>query len=196
MESDQSNKPKPEKSTVIKRVEIKVLATQCLWFAWADPGFPGVEGESDTAAYRPYEVPAEKGATSVRITAATTAQDKWRHDPDPGRESGANGLNGTGGIPNDQRGLENPNYRREAELHSLYLQELTTHLNKLVGVMESNDSAPTSENPYNQLPIGASYLVEGDEFPANATRLWLGFHDGREWSNNQGSITVTVEWIS
>lgn len=175
---------------ILRRVNLTIRAKHCLWFSWTPMTISGPEGEDETS--RPEFDAVEDGADTVRITATDTSQ-KWRHHPDASRESGAGGLDGTGGIPNDSRGLENSAYK-DSSLNSDGINELTTHLNKLVAIFEIQGAAPTPTSPQDQHIVGAG--PTSLSIPAGASKIFIGFHDGRHWTNNDGHIDILLEWIS
>lgn len=92
----------------------------------------------------------------------------------------------------------------------LGVSQLQASLNTLVGVF-TTDTSPTvgSVTPatlstllssdmttpeLNQaFAIGA--LLNGIQIPEGATGLWLGIHNGYDWSGGTGSVTVTVEGV-
>jgi len=166
-------------------MSVRVDAKHCLWFSWALPSVLGPEGEGSDS--QPGHIDVD-GASMVQIAQRDSSQ-KWRHHPSSDRESNANGLDGTDGTPLDVRGLENPGYQ-SAAYNSEGILPITTNLNKLVGIFEFGNAIPTSENPTSQLEIGAGPTEL--TVPEGATKLFLGFHDGREWTNNEKSIDFDV----
>jgi len=167
---------------------VDVPATSCLWFAWASPAsaIQGPEGETDT--HRPQVLIVPQGSQSVALSVSDGI---WWHVKADKRRSGADGLNGSGDLPDDKRNLENDAYC-SADFKSEGIKPLKTHLNKLVGIWEIDGQAPTAESKADQRILGqnpGSLTV-----PTGATRLFLGFHDGRHWINNGGSVSVTADW--
>ena len=149
----------------------------CLWFAWAPEGVPGPEGETVDADYLPLEVDVA-GIQAVRVTAVPT--DEWWHHP--GNKSNAGGLSTT-------RDLQNDDYRSDT-YRSKKIDTLKAKLNLLVGMLGPDpDTPPTS--PVSQIEIGLGEDITIDNIAD--TRLYLGFHDGHEWSNNGGSVNVSIE---
>ena len=172
-----------------KLVPIPVSPKACLWFAWADSPISGPEGEADTSY--PTWVAAEEGASRV-IVSVTNRDARWMHHPDSARASGPNGLDGSNGTPVVQRGLQNPSYKSSA-YNSAYIEPLQSHLNKLVAMFEMDNAAPTLGSEATQLEVGEE---ETFDVPPGATRLFLGFHDGRHWTNNDGeSMMVEITWV-
>jgi hypothetical protein len=173
-------------------ISVDVSAKCCLWFAWAPPASPlsepegGPAGEDDT--YRPVALPVPSAARSAALTVGDGIW--WHHDAD-GRRSGANGLDGTNGLPNDQRSLERQEYR-SPNYNSEGITPLNAHLNKLVGIWEIGGQAPLASSPTDQVEIGQN--PGSIAVPPGATKLFLGFHDGRQWTNNDGSVSVALEW--
>jgi hypothetical protein len=184
MSSEYPNNPNEIK--VLKRTPYTISAKHCLWFAWATGGFPGPKGELEAESKPPFDT-RPLNATQVTIT-VLDANQRWGHNADPGRASGANGLDGSGGIPNDSRGLEMQEYK-SATFNSLFIDPINTHLNKMLFMLET-DGVPTAQHPGEQLPVRSGIPIPA----ANATRIFIGMHDGHEWKNNDGVIQVTVEW--
>lgn len=154
-----------------------VGAKYCLWFTWAPEGIDGPEGEIVDSDYRPLEINVE-GIQKVKITAVPT--DEWSHHP--GNTSNAGGID-------DVRGLENAAYR-SAQYNSENIEPLIARLNLLVGLLGS-ETPPTSS--VSQIEIGLEKVISIDNIAD--TRLFLGFHDGRQWSNNGGHVNVTIEIV-
>lgn len=150
-----------------------VKATYCLWFAWAPGGLIGPEGETTGSTYDPLAIDITNAVT-VEITASPS--DTWSHHP--GNTSNAAGL-GT------SIGLENPAYR-STNYNSERIVPRTTNLNKLVA-MQGFDEPPTAE--VLQEEIGLSRVLN---ITNGHTRLFLGFHDGREWTNNNGEVNIAI----
>lgn len=92
----------------------------------------------------------------------------------------------------------------------LGVSQLHAALNTLVGVF-TTDTSPivgsvtpatlstlvgddmTTPELNQAFAIGA--LLNGIVVPEGATGLWLGIHNGYDWSGGQGSVTVTVEGV-
>jgi hypothetical protein len=158
---------------------IAVSAKSCLWFTWADEGLDGPEGETVNDVYRPHAI----NISGIRrfIVRAIGPNDQWWHHP--GKVSGAEGID-------DSRNLENENYK-SAQYNSQKIRKLKARLNLLVGLV-GRDTAPASE--VDQEPIGLEREITVNDAADN--RLFLGFHDGRHWTNNGGSgVNVEIEII-
>ena len=165
---------------------VQVSAKHCVWMTWAPTNAVGPYGE-DYPDYFPKGLAVPSDATGVTTTATGT----WRHDPADREASGPDGLNGMGGLPNEQRGLEDTAYKH-AQYHSDGIAALTTFVNELVGIWDINFTPPVAENERLQIRMGASYSV--NTIPTGATRLFLACHDGYQWTDNSQSIDVTVQW--
>ena len=174
-----------EEKRVIKldqeKTATNVKATYCLWFAYAPDDIAGPEGETTNSTYKPLEIDLTNVA---ELTVTASPDDKWWHHP--GNDSGAEGIA-------DERNLENEAYK-SATYHSTNIAKLETRLNLLVGLL-GDENPPTVERE--QIKIGLEKTITIDN--ANDTRLFLGFHDGRQWSNNGQdpaagvSVTITVD---
>jgi hypothetical protein len=165
----------------VQRFEVIVSAKHSLWFSWAGDltATHGPEGEDDNT-YKPQFV-SVAGASTVSVTVQSGTH-VWAHHPTPDRESGPEGLP-------DVLGLENSLYQH-AKYQSEFLNPITTNLNKCVGVFEINNAPPAMGTERDQVEIGAG--TNFDPLPAGATKFFIGFHDGRHWTNNTGSIPFDV----
>jgi len=160
---------------------VTLTAKQCIWFSWVPSGsFTGPEGESGVA-YRPFQLDVSE-ISSIKVRQLSGS---WGHSPDAARQSGADGLNGSGfpPLPNDSRSLENNAYK-SSTYNSANIQPINTNLNKLVGML-GIDSGTTAS----QFIVGSwSNIV----VPIGTKWLFLAFHDGHQWTNNQGEISVEL----
>ncbi len=162
------------------KVTVAVTAKMCLWFAWAGTVTNGPYGENGVG-YTPIGLEPIEGATSVKLSAYGGP---WRHHPSTNNESGPNGLSATRSLEN--QGYKSPTYNSDD------IEPIDTNLNKLLAMWEFNQGPPTEQAPATQLAIGDGTTLT---VPENASKLFLGFHDGYEWSNNDGVVLVEVEWI-
>jgi hypothetical protein len=172
--SDQSRrviKLEQEKTT------FPVSAKCCLWFTWAADGLNGVEHEDPVELYRPVEVDVENIS---EVTVSVDSSDQWSHHP--------GNLSNAGGI-NDVRGLENAGYR-DAKYNSLKIKPLSARLNLLVGMVTTKDPPVPAAPDVDQIEIGLGKTITINDITAE--RLFLGFHDGRHWFNNEHAVDVTV----
>ena len=167
-----------EERRVVKLTEEKttdtIKAKYCLWFAYAPSNIDGPEGEKTDSNYMPLEVDLTNVA---ELTVTATPADMWSHHP--GNDSNAGGIN-------DERNLENEAYK-SATYNSENIGKLKARLNLLVGLL-GDENPPTVERE--QIEIGLEKDISIDN--VNDTRLFLGFHDGRQWSNNSGAVRVTI----
>ncbi|MEQ8784792.1 MAG: hypothetical protein RIC55_00770 [Pirellulaceae bacterium] len=175
---------------ILRRAVMNVSPKQSLWFAWSPNPIPGPEGEGESS--RPQFDAVEDGASQVQLTVLDTSK-RWRHHPSADRESGPNGLDGSQGIPDDARDLENQQYKSSNLNSDGIILSQPIHLNKLVAIFEINNSAPTPNEPSSILEVGAAATLD---LPLDATKIFLGFHDGRHWTNNEGEdMQVQIDWL-
>ena len=156
----------------------ELKAKACLWFAW-ETTISGPEGEVGDD-YAPHSI----DLTDVEsISISVGEDDLWAHHPSADSPDCASNANGR----DREVGLQNPDYQNY--IGASYIDVLTTKLNTLIGMWQYGDGPPITEaqrtTPFR---IGTSW---SGVIPANATALFLGFHDGREWTNNEGSVMVT-----
>ena len=118
-----------------------------------------------------------------------TAAGEWGHGP--GLISGPDGYGG-----------EDPTHSEYGQFGISFITD--GQLNALVGVFLT-DAAPTGSAP-TSLVYGVDDMTTPElqqafvigsgltnvVIPTNATRLFLGLNNGYEWSNNVGSLEVTV----
>lgn len=118
------------------------------------------------------------GCPALSITATGT----WDYFPTGWGGVPESALTGPDGDPNF------PNYTTNSEYGYFGISLLTAPLGSLVGVFTGVDG-PGLNDPF---LIGASgtFLV-----PTGATTLYFGLHNGREWSDNSGSLEVTAQCI-
>ncbi len=135
----------------------------------------------------PATVPDEIDITTFGDRISISATGLWSHTPTP--DSGPEGKAATQ-LTNAPYGIFGVNL-------------LNTNLNALVGVFLS-DVAPTAGSAptlgTNSAPgLNQAFVIGAglDEIfvPNDATRLYLGLHNGYEWTNNSGSVTATITAI-
>ena len=123
-----------------------------------------------------------------------SADGQWMHTP--------SGGTGPGGIDG--------NSRTTAAAYQLFgISGMAADLNTLVGVFLSDTIPDPSSTPpllsnlagddMSNPDIAQTFAI-GESLsdiivPVGATRLFLGMHDGREWINNSGFVTVTAEAV-
>jgi len=165
-----------------------VGARQAIWFAWALRGFTGAPfGEADDQAgtYRPLPliVPEEATITSVTVTTTTG---EWNHQMSvAAHASDANGRAETEQHLSETHasGYKNATFRSDRITSGNYV------LNRLVGLWGID---PTIDATEVQLGVGPTTKLV--PFGTRPTKFFLAFHDGFEWSNNTGTVTVNVVW--
>lgn len=155
---------------------VSVTAKQSLWFAFVTDtaSLSGPEGEDSTSV--PAKVAIDAGFVNVSLHVNEPGE--WWHVNADSSRSGPNGLDGLGGVKKDERGLENAAYK-SSTYNSEDIAEITAPLNKLVAMFDVKESGE-----FKQYPVGVG--PTSIDFPSGATTMYLGFHDGREWSNNGG----------
>ena len=110
--------------------------------------------------------------------------------------SGSNFSNSFGKT-DDQVGLENPLYQH-ADLNSTRIQ-LQTDFNRygLVGMLGGASFDNTRDYVIQFLGDDQDMTTPTlflDIDPAADRTLFLGFHEGADWTNNSLSVNVTLEW--
>lgn len=165
-------------------VQAEVNAHRCLWLTYAEGLAIGAFGEttSPTDDYLPLALPLAPDVASVGIEVLSGL---WRHDPDASTETGAEGRPGTE-QPLDPAHQDK---YRNATLLSDHIQSATLRLNRLVALWKYADH---NENT-NELDAVTTTPFDVPTAP-RPTHLCLGFHDGFEWSNNQGAVQVRISW--
>ncbi|MEM7391373.1 MAG: hypothetical protein AAF492_03415 [Verrucomicrobiota bacterium] len=154
---------------------VTVSSQACIYFAWADSSATGPYGE-DVGACKPVIVDVEP---DDEITISASPSDEWSNGSEEYMWANADGRDEPLGTNN---AYSSPNYNSEN------INPNTARVCKLVGVFEENGAQPVSM--IDVINIGLSNVLIA---PASATKLFLGFHDGFEWSNNEDSIQVTVD---
>lgn len=163
--------------------EVVVSAKHCIWLAWAPPEHPDPPFEERGPVYQPspIAVPTDKSITHVTIVA--NPDDQWaHHSPAGNRKSDAAGL------VNDQRNLERSGYQSE-DLRSKNIVGTKLPLNMLVTLLGINPNTRATE-----IGVGLSKTLPLDVDGQRPTSLFLAFHDGHQWTNNNGEVSVTVSW--
>jgi hypothetical protein len=161
---------------------LNVSARACLWFAFAADGLPGPgpanDREDDTANHRPvsFVVPANADQVTIEATG------NWSH-------YGAVGGNDTSDADgmNPSTALELAGYRSGTYL-SETIADLDEKVNTLIGMWVDVDAAPIG-SPF-AIGKGPTALSISD----TVRKLFLAFHDGKRWHNNQGQVAVTLDW--
>lgn len=185
--SDNSGHVKATIRWEIPRRVVTVPATACLWYAWATDGELGNAENGrgpfeESVAHRPVSIAVPPGVSTVSITATGN----WRHDPADNTASNPDGKS------NDSRKLERPGYRGPAVRGSQAIKDIETNMNKLVGLWQIGQRVPSKPNSVVPIEIGSNYCDR--KVPKGATRLYLGMHDGYEWSNNSGKVKAEIIW--
>jgi len=155
---------------------VDVSAKQSLWFAFVTDtvSFEGPEKEDATSI--PAKVAIDDGF--VNVTIQVNEPGEWWHVNANSSRSGPNGLDGNGGVKKDERGLENEAYKN-ATYNSGDIGKVTAPLNKLMAMFDVKENGE-----YKQYPVGEG--PTSIDFPGGSTTMFLGFHDGRQWTNNGG----------
>jgi hypothetical protein len=135
--------------------------------------------------------------TAIDITSfgnliSITAEGAWSHESPP-NWTGPEGK-GRPEVSGSQYGIFGVSLV-EAQLNSLVAVFLSNDVPDpsatLVGLLSGDDMTTPELNQ--AFVIGSG--LGGIQVAAGATRLYLGFHDGYEWSNNSGSVTATITAI-
>ncbi len=185
-ETDKSDDPKTQNA--IRSVTVDVSSKHCLWFAWwtTSPPTKGPEEEDDSSKPIGIPIPQEPPVPSKVLIEATDPTQVWRHHPADGKQSGADGISVA-------RGLENGGYKSDSFNSNWIELPGAINLNKAVAIFEVNGLAPTQSAPQTQKEVGSNATLT---IPENATKLFLGFHDGRQWTNNENPVTSSAEIIT
>lgn len=170
------------------RSSINVYAKNCLFFAWAPDGYQGpqnwpIGGYESGDDYRPAVLDVT-GYAEIELEASADVY--WRHGASSDWRSNAGGIGGSIAYT-DAR------YRSDINNAQHILQNDAIELNKLVGMFGGNyDNPPSEINPSHILPVGLAARLP---IPAGATHMYLGMHDGYEWSTNfnEDDAPVVVE---
>ena len=180
---------------------VLVGAKACIWFAWTledllSAGPSNLSGEAGDA-YRPVPLIRPSDATSLTLTAVTDPPGStWAHTDDGTDASGPEGIS-------KAVKLENPAYQDPTLLsdHIIEMQAdgspvppassapVVVRLNRLIGLWGTDHATPAVV-----IDIGPSRAFQAGDMIGGATRLFLAFHDGHQWTNNVGQVKVTAIW--
>jgi hypothetical protein len=168
-------------------VQTNVTAHRCLFLTYAE-GKPIAAFAETTSAnddYLPLALPLPADVTAVRIQVLGGL---WQHDPALATQTGAEGRPGT------EQPLD-PNFSARYSNATLQSANISSanpplRLNRLAGLWKYLDpnQATTEFDAVTSDPIN---VPPG----TRPTHLCLGFHDGFEWSNNSGLVTVQIIWL-
>lgn len=158
----------------------QVNAIQCMWFAFAADSDPLGPYDESVSSSRPLTIPVPEDARGGTVT--ITAEGQWRK-----KLSGV--LYGPDGNATDLGHLR-PNNNGSDPWYDEYpgadrIQDVENRKQRLIGMWDTSGT----ETPFS---VGSSFTDQ--PVPATATRLFLAFHDGFEWSNNSRHVTVYVSW--
>lgn len=172
-------------------VQVSVGAKCCIWMTFAPAGTINGTHNETVPEYLPVSLRIPDNAIQAVVEAIAG---EWRHDPADSTKSDADGRT-------EKRPLQFPALYRNNP--ALYAQNFTgpngedlaafpIALNKLIAFLDYgpeniNKVIEVGKNTA-QTPIPIPYA---DPRPSS---LQLAFHDGYQWSNNSGSITVKVTW--
>ena len=129
-------------------------------------------------------------------TLSISASGEWGHGPSPEQLSGPEG-----------RGVKDAGTLLQYEAFGISIIN-NVDLNTLVGVF-TNDAGPIPGMAPLRLTGGVSDMttpllnqtfaigaaLSDVDVPSGATRLYFGLHNGYEWTNNVGSVNVTVTQV-
>lgn len=164
---------------------VGVSAKACLFMAFADGGHNGPDGET-VANNKPVKIAVPHNATSVTLTAGDQL---WRHDLHSSTVSDADGR------ASPSVALENTAGYVNANLHSLNISGHGTPrpLNLLVALLNYGEGQDCPIVNVGKGPTEVPLPQQGGSGPRPAA-VHLGFHDGHEWTNNEGEIEVKIEF--
>jgi hypothetical protein len=161
---------------------VYVPGTACVYFAGQDPG------ASIWMDSLPANAPVGgrvSGARRISVTATGLAGSGYTPDIGP---SGSQELTLTS-TDYEKYGISIPGFPIGlAALIGVFLTDATPTPRSLPGRLTEITSTPDLQQAF---WIGAGPIFFYP--PAGATRLFLGTHDGSDWSNNQGGFQVTVD---
>lgn len=156
---------------------VSVGAKNAIWFAWADAGFVGPQGEAGDD-YRPRRVLIPTNATSVTIEPDDSV---WM--------SGINGKDSNGADV--ELGLAVPSAYQNSTYHSDAIEDLALRLFSLVCMFATDSATPSTQTPM----FAGSSLGSGGTFTFTGVKyLLLAFHDAGDWTDNEFSIDVKLTW--
>lgn len=169
---------------------LNVLGQACPYFAGQTFGSipPAGEYYFDTDLLDPMTMPPWIDVTGFSGPISITATGEWSHGPTPSGPDGYPGWDPT-----------------RAQYINLGISTVTgAPLNALAGVFLGPDvpvagTAPTPlvygedmTSPLLQQTFIIGSNLSGINIPFGATRLFFGLNNGYEWTNNWGSVDVTV----
>jgi hypothetical protein len=125
------------------------------------------------------------GGTIVSITATGL----WSHTPFPSSDADGYGPNNMTNAPYGDFGISLVNAPLDT-LVGVFLDDSTPVPGTEPAVLIAGVHDMTSPLLQQGFVIGSS--LENITIPTGATRLFLGLHNGYEWTNNSGSMTVTL----
>ncbi len=163
---------------------VTVPAKACLWFSWASDKQLGTadapQGPFDEFApdYRPVEINVPAGAAMLTVTANGT----WSHKD---ARSGPDGIR-------EAMSLKTPDYKSAGFRGTAAIRDVKAPLNALVGMWQIGNTVPSEASSVVPFVIGSE--IKDVKVPAGAQKLFLGFHDGQEWSDNTGQVEATLRW--
>jgi hypothetical protein len=180
---------------VLADITVNVPGTSCVYFAGQTTTVP-LTGSGPWSFFEVDRADADTLPVYVDIiglgnTISITASGLWDHTPDVSAGSGPGGTIGEV-------------YATDTDYDDLGISLMTgAPVNMLLGTFLT-DAAPSAPAPaaltygdvmtsplLNQtFAIGDA--LEGINVPVGATRLFLGLNNGWEWTNNSGSVDVTV----
>jgi hypothetical protein len=154
-------------------------------FGWTEADYWGDLTNPDV-------IPEAIDITSLGSTISITASGWWSHTETP--NSGPEGYGDPGADPTHPQYLEFGISRID-----------DSRLNALVGVFLTDNAPDPLTRPANLIAgtsdmtrplLQQGFLIglglENIIVPDGATRLFLGLNNGYEWSNNSGSVDVTI----
>ena len=181
--------------SAMANITLPVSGKSCIFFA--GQGSPVVApgpGPYYGDLTDPGTVPVGIDITGFSGPISIAASGVWGHGP--GLLSGPDGLVGS-----------DPTHAQYRKFGISAIDN--SNLNQLIGVFLTDAAPDTSLPPPASLTVGTSDMtspllqqgfliassLENITIPVGATRLFLGLNDGYEWTNNVGSIDVTVSPI-
>ncbi len=169
--------------------QVNVSAKCCIWMTFAPTGTVNQQYNESVQEYLPVSLGIPDNASQILLEAISG---EWRHDPAESAKSDANGRSLA-------KPLEKPNLYRDNP--ALYAQNFTgpndedlatynIELNKLIAFL---DYGPENYNKIIKVGNAATTVLIPSTTP-RPSFLQLAFHDGFQWSNNSGSVSVKVTW--
>jgi len=157
------------------------------------PLFPWVSGDYFGDLGDPDTIPPFVAVFTATLSVSATGS--WGHGSSAPQQSGPEG-----------RGIQDAT-RIQYEAFGISILD-GVDLNTLLGVF-TDDSGPIPGSAPGRLTFGVSDMttpllnqtfaigsgLSGIVVPTGATRLYFGLHDGYEWTNNVGSVDVTIRQV-